>query len=184
MKINAIPYLADFESYIIYEADNNMESNFIKCGHTVLVKNDDHEQLSVIRTTCGDNVIVESLDYPYKTSKVNAANVFETVPAPIDEKNIISDWIDGELLDDCSQHGREYLGWINERPVYAKVQNDGKLMVKMVDGSSIQPTITAIQKLFDANPDNDNIYIHFQTAYGAVGNWVKVAFYFSLSHNQ
>ena len=161
-----------------------MESNFIKCGHTVLVKNDDHEQLSVIRATCGDNVIVESLDYPYKTSKVNAANVFETVPAPIDEKNIISDWIDGELLDDCSQHGREYLGWINERPVYAKVQNDGKLMVKMVDGSSIQPTITAIQRLFDANPDNNNIYIHFQTPYGAVGNWVKVSFYFSLSHNE
>ena len=161
-----------------------MESNFIKCGHTVLVKNDDHEQLSVIRATCGDNVIVESLDYPYKTSKVNAANVFETVPAPIDEKNIISDWIDGELLDDCSQHGREYLGWINERPVYAKVQNDGKLMVKMVDGSSIQPTITAIQRLFDANPDNNNIYIHFQTPYGTIGNWVKVAFYFSLSHNE
>lgn len=161
-----------------------MESNFIKCGHTVLVKNDDREQLSIIRVIYGDNVVVESLDYPYQTRTVNAANVFETVPAPIDEKNIISDWIDGELLDDCSQRGCEYLGWINERPVYAKVQNDGKLMVKMVDGSSIQPTITAIQRLFDANPDNDNIYIHFQTAYGAVGNWVKVAFYFLLSHNQ
>lgn len=161
-----------------------MESNFIKCGNTVLVKNDDHEQLSIIRVIYGDNIVVESLDYPYQTRTVNAANVFETAPAPIDEKNIISDWIDGELLDDCSQRGCEYLGWFEEHPVYAKVQNDGKLMIKMVDGSSAQPIITAILRLFDANPDNNNIYIHFQAPYGVVTNWVKAAFYFSLSHNQ
>ena len=160
-----------------------MESNFIKSGTTVLVKNDDHEQLSVIRAVRGDDIFVESLDYPYPTSKVDAANVFEAVHAPIDEKNIISDWIDEELLDGCSQYGREYLGWFEEHPVYAKVQNDGKLMVKMIDGSSIQPIIMAIQRLFNTNPDNNNIYIHFQTPYGVVTNWVKAAFYFALSHN-
>lgn len=160
-----------------------MESNFIKCGHTVLVKNGDHKQLSIIRVIYGDIIVVESLNYPYQTRMVNAVNVFETVPAPIDEKNIISDWIDEELLDGCSQYGREYLGWFGGHPVYAKVQNDGKLMVKMIDGSSIQPIIMAIQRLFDTNPDNNNIYIHFQTPYGAVTNWVKAAFYFSLSHN-
>lgn len=163
--------------------NNNMESNFIKCGHTVLVMNDDHEQLSIIRVIYGNNIVVESLDYPYQTRMVNAANVFETVPAPIDEKNIISDWIEEELLDGCSQYGREYLGWFEGHPVYAKVQNDGKLMIKMVDGSSTRPIITAIQRLFDTNPDNNNIYIHFQTPYGADANWVKAAFYFSLSHN-
>lgn len=163
-----------------------MELNFIKCGHTVLVKNDDHEQLLVIRAVRGDDIFVESLDYPYPTSKVDATNVFEAIHAPIDEKNIISDWIDGELLDDCSQHGCEYLGWFEEHPVHAKVQNDGKLMIKMVDGSSIQPIITAIQRLFDANPDNNNIYIHFKTPYGPIeiARWVKVSFYFVLSHNQ
>ena len=90
------------------------------------------------------------------------------------------------MLDDCSQHGCEYLGWFEEHPVHAKVQNDGKLMIKMVDGSSIQLIITAIQRLFGANPDNNNIYIHFKTPYGPIeiARWVKVSFYFVLSHNE
>lgn len=159
-----------------------MELNFIKCGHTVLVKNNTHEQLSIIRAVFSDSIIVENLDYPHQIRKVNLANIFETVPAPIDEKNIISDWIDGELLDDCSQHGCEYLGWFEEHPVYAKVQNNGKLMVRMLDGSSIQPIIMAIQRLFDANPDND-IYIHFQTPDTTIGDRVKASFHFVLSHN-
>ena len=159
-----------------------MELNFIKCGHTVLVKNNAHEQLSIIRAVFSDSIIVENLDYPHQIRKVNLANVFETVPAPIDEKNIISDWIDGELLDDCSQHGCEYLGWFEEHPVYAKVQNNGKLMVRMIDGSSIQPIIMAIQRLFDANPDND-IYIHFKIPDTTIGDRVKASFHFVLSHN-
>lgn len=159
-----------------------MKWNFIKCGHTVLVKNNAHEQLSIIRAEYGDKVIVESLDYPCQISKVNTANVFETVPAPIDEKNIISDWIDEELLDGCSQYGCEYLGWFEKHPVYAKVQNNGKLMIKMIDGSSIRPIIMAIQKLFDANPYHD-IYIHFQTPDTTIGDMVEASFYFVLSHN-
>lgn len=130
----------------------------------------------------GDKIIVESLDCPHQISKIDTANVFETVPAPIDEKNIISDWIYEELLDGCSQYGSEYLGWFEEHPVYAKVQNNGELMIKTIDGSSIRPIIMAIQRLFDANPDND-IYIHFQTPDTTIGDRVKASFHFVLSQN-
>lgn len=130
----------------------------------------------------GDKIIVESLDCPHQISKVDTANVFETVPAPIDEKNIISDWIYEELLDGCSQYGSEYLGWFEEHPVYAKVQNNGELMIKTIDGSSIRPIIMAIQRLFDVDPDND-IYIHFQTPDTTIGDRVKASFYFVLSQN-
>lgn len=130
----------------------------------------------------GDKIIVESLDCPHQISKVDTANVFETVPAPIDEKNIISDWIYEELLDGCSQYGSEYLGWFEEHPVYTKVENNGELMIKTIDGSSIRPIIMAIQRLFDANPDND-IYIHFQTPDTTIGDRVKASFHFVLSQN-
>lgn len=159
-----------------------MKHDFIKCGNTVVVKKDGHERLSRVKAVFGDTVIVEAIEYPFQYSTTTVNHIFETVPAPIDEKNIISDWIDEELLEDCTQHGNEYMGWFQEHPVYVKVLKNGKMVCKMVDGTHIQPLINAIQQLFDANPDN-NIYIHFQTPEINISDTVKVSFHFVLSHN-
>lgn len=82
------------------------------------------------------------------------SDLIETVPAPIDEKNIISDWIYEELLENCSQNGNEYLGWFKDKyPVFGKVCKDGSLILKPMD-SSIMPSIQeSIEHLFSAEKE-------------------------------
>ena len=47
------------------------------------------------------------------------------IPAPVDEKNIISDWIDEELLEYGMCRGNQYLGWFDNQPIYCEILHDG-----------------------------------------------------------
>lgn len=106
-----------------------------------------------------------------KEFEEDVKNISEAVRAPIDEKNIISDWIDENLLDNCTQNGNEYLGWLqNEYPVFGKVHKDGSLTLKPMDSSIVKSLKRAILDLFS---ETDDIRISFRES-----DELKVTFYF------
>ena len=100
----------------------------------------------------------------------------EIVPAPIDEKNIVSDWIDGELLDYCTQNGNEYLGWLNDKyPVYGKVDKNGALVLHPFDTVVIPLLRDKLMEIFHED-SNNHIYVHIE----CFSTSLKVSFYFIL----
>lgn len=102
----------------------------------------------------------------------------EIIPAPIDEKNILSDWIDEELLDNCSQNGNEYLGWLNDKyPVYGKVEKDGTLTLRPFDTIAL-PLLR--DKLVDMFPETSDNGIYMQMT--LLPDLWKVSFYFILDN--
>lgn len=97
----------------------------------------------------------------------------EIVPAPIDDKNIISDWINEELLDYCSQNGNEYLGWLNDKyPVYGKVNKNGILILRSLDTDVIPILRNKLMEIF--SDSNDRIYMKVEQ----LPLSLKVSFYF------
>ena len=102
----------------------------------------------------------------------------EIIPAPIDEKNILSDWIDEELLDNCSQNGNEYLGWLNNKyPVYGKVTKDGLLVLRPFEIDVIPVLEDKLKEIFQENLNKD-IYMKVER----FPYLLKVSFYFILDN--
>ena len=88
------------------------------------------------------------------TNIERVSDLIETAPAPIDEKNIISDWIYEELLENCSQNGNEYLGWFKDKyPVFGKVHKDGSLTLKPFDSSIMSSIQESIERLFSTEKE-------------------------------
>lgn len=81
--------------------------------------------------------------------------IIEVVPAPIDEKNILSDWINEELLEDCAQRGNEYLGWLGDNaPVHGKIHKNGQLELRIYGSSTMSMLKNKLTEIF-ANSINE-----------------------------
>ena len=91
-----------------------MKHNFIKDHAIVWVRNGKSEYIGRISRVHKDAADVTNLSTG-ETNREYFHNLFETASAPIDEKNIISDWINEDLLDNCAQNGNEYLGWFQDK---------------------------------------------------------------------
>lgn len=100
----------------------------------------------------------------------------EIVPAPIDEKNIVSDWIGEELLDNCSQNGNEYLGWLNDKyPIYGRITKDGRLILRAFDTDAIPLLYSKLTEIISEGY-NAGIYMKIDQ----LPLSMKVSFYFIL----
>lgn len=92
---------------------------------------------------------------------VDIANLAELIPAPIDEKNVVSDWITQDFLDDASFYDSTYLGWIqhgrNSYPMYGWIDSLGRLCLQSLTNDDIAYELAKerINDLFDCNPDNE-----------------------------
>lgn len=128
--------------------------------------------LAHIKSISEDNVIVTPLEQ-FPIAQVTWRNVHKVIPAPIDEKNIVSDWIDSELLSNCSQNGNEYLGWIyNKYPIYGKLHKNGVLELRSCNSKNIMPLLcSAINGIFRdtldksiclrLKPQEDSLWVSF-----------------------
>ncbi len=116
-----------------------------------------------------NTVLIETPDGGNKV--VDTDNLRELVKAPIDEKNVISDWINDEMLYDCTQCGNQYLGWWHDNPVYCKIDNKGILHVH-ANADTIHEISLLISDLFDCCPENPIVSWRQLTPYG-----LCVAFY-------
>ena len=105
--------------------------------------------LAHVKSICEDKAIV-TLFEQFPIAQVPLENIHKVIPAPIDEKNIISDWINDELLSNCSQNGNEYLGWLYDKhPVYGKIHKNGVLELRSCNSRNIIPLLrSAINGIF------------------------------------
>lgn len=106
------------------------------------------------------------------------ANLNDFTPliyAPVDEKNVVSDWIDGEMLDCCTCQGNQYLGWFNNQPIYCEIKRDGSLVFQSIKGKSevLEEIYGYILDLFDCDPNNEIVSWHTVS-----DNTLSVRFYF------
>ena len=76
-------------------------------------------------------------------------------PAPIDEKNVTSDWIE-DVFDDCVECGHSMVGYINGIPVFAHWQ-DHFLTWEVVGTKEIQETSNELKRrLAEYEKDEDS----------------------------
>lgn len=128
---------------------------------------------------------IESINQTFGTAVVSngnprriIANLNDFTPlihAPVDEKNVVSDWIDGEMLDCCTCQGNQYLGWFNSQPIYCEIQRDGSLIFQSIKGKRevLKEIYGYILDLFDCNSDNEIVSWHMVS-----DNTLSVRFYF------
>lgn len=97
------------------------------------------------------------------------------IPAPVDGKTIISDWIDEELLDCCMRLCNQYLGWFNNHPIYCEILRDGSLMFQVIKGKRevLEEIYGYVIDLFNCNPNNEIVSWHTVS-----DNTMSVRFYF------
>ena len=149
-----------------------MKHNFIKDHAIVWVRNGKSEYIGRISRVHKDAADVTNLSTD-ETNREYFHNLFETASAPIDEKNIISDWINEDLLDNCAQNGNEYLGWFQDKyPVYGKINKNGTLTLKPMDDSVIPSLKARIESIFACE---NNIQTIFKE-----DTCLNVAFYFTM----
>lgn len=147
------------KKYIIsYQTIEMMyNTDFIKTGSIVWVSSSNCGSKNgyIGRISRRDKDIAYITNLSTGTANIErVSDLIETVPAPIDEKNIISDWIHEELLENCSQNGNEYLGWFKDKyPVFGKVCKDGSLTLKPIDSSIIPSIQESIEHLFSAEKE-------------------------------
>lgn len=117
-------------------------NDFLKAGKAIWVKinNDSNEGVFGIVVSITDDKVVYTSYNELDTNKTaKITDVFGVVRAPIDEKNIISDWIEEDFLDNCVQQGNEYMGWfLRNYPVYCKVLSNGVLKVVAIGFSDTE----------------------------------------------
>ena len=92
----------------------------------------------------------------------NLDDFIPIIPAPVDEKNIISDWIDEELLECGMCRGNQYLGWFDNQPIYCEILRDGSLMFQVIKGKRevLEEIYGYIIDLFNCNPNNEIVGWH------------------------
>lgn len=64
------------------------------------------------------------------------------VNAPIDDKNIMTDWIEEDVFDSCANYKSQYTGFIDGIPTYLKIS--GNCMLIQPVGRNIDSTTDAI----------------------------------------
>lgn len=80
----------------------------------------------------------------------------EVCPFPVDEKNILSDFITEEVLEYSSSMDNVYLGWFIGYPLYCKVNKDGTLLFRNLSGTHLcfDDLRRRFNDLFDCDPNN------------------------------
>ena len=109
-----------------------------------------------------------------KQKFVDVHQLVEIVDFPIDEKNLLSDWITDEFLDNGIFCSDEYVGFLFDNPIYCWVER-GKLHIKNVTHgpSEYDFIIERIIDIFDCCTDNTVVtYREF-----APDNHLVVTFY-------
>lgn len=93
------------------------------------------------------------------------------IPAPIDEKNVTSDWIE-MIFDDynctCGGHkDKSYVGFVNKCVVLARIQNNAlwwNIMPEQYTESDVQETYNILLerlKEYDSTDDSTNLYCEY-----------------------
>lgn len=82
--------------------------------------------------------------------------ICEVCPFPVDEKNILSDFITEEVLEYSSSMDNVYLGWFIGYPLYCKVNKDGTLLFRNLSGTHLcfDDLRRRFNDLFDCDPNN------------------------------
>ena len=108
----------------------------------------------VIEVYSNGAVVVQNADQKQKF--VNIHQLTEIVDFPIDEKNIVSDWIIPEFFDDGVCCGDEYAGFLFGNPIHCWVDN-GKFHIKNIsNGPAAYDFIhERIIDLFDCCSNNE-----------------------------
>lgn len=162
--------------------DNNADNLVCSNIHKVLwvcESNTDNRQGyigKVMKTYRNKTVLTDYADST-KLRVVDTSKTLEVSFAPIDEKNLLSDWINEQLLEDCTQHNNKYVGWYNEQPMYAEVLSDGRLYLKHILGTGIpdlmQDTLNEIM-----TPENIVFAINKTENTGGNDYWIVSFFTF------
>lgn len=103
------------------------------------------------------------------------------IPAPIDEKNITTDWIEDIFeFSSCAQNGNKYVGFINDAPVMCVVEGNS-LIWKLITNYSfswhIQPALEELEKRLRVVDDNDRIHVDYTKSHD--GTMIMQSFYWS-----
>lgn len=79
----------------------------------------------------------------------------ELVKAPVDNKNISTDWIE-EVFDnfDCIEIGSQYVGFVNDVPAWCKI-NDNSIKWELCGDVNIERAFTELKYRLK-NFDNEN----------------------------
>ena len=135
--------------------------NNIKCGDMVWVNMGepaydlDGSFVGKVVELYEDEGTAVVLNANQKQKFVDVHQLVEIVDFPIDEKNLVSDWITEEFFDNGLFCDDEYVGFLFNNPIYCWVKN-GKLHIKNVTHgpAAYDFIIERIIDLFDCCPDN------------------------------